>query len=109
MATAVLPEVVALCINSALKSGRNLSWKIQHSLSGTSVQLFWKSDRDYGGGQLGDTSSYTVSRRLRQYFQEKRKSRALPIETESKTSQKLQVLKRKSEVGSSRLLDNPEA
>ena len=46
MATAVLPEVVALCINSALNSGRNLSWKIQHSLSGTSVQLFWKSDRD---------------------------------------------------------------
>ena len=76
MAKAVLPEVVALCINSALNSGRNLSWKIQHSLSGTSVQLFWKSDRD---------SSESTS--------EKKEKVALSIETEfSKGNQKLVVL-----------------
>ena len=38
-------EVVAVCINLALNLGRTLSWKIQESCRGTSVQLFWK-----GGG-----------------------------------------------------------
>ena len=45
MASVELPEVVAVCINLALNSGRTLSWKIQESCRGTSVQLFWK-----GGG-----------------------------------------------------------
>ena len=46
MASVELPEVVAVCINLALNSGRTLSWKIQESCRGTSVQLFWKG----GGG-----------------------------------------------------------
>jgi hypothetical protein len=42
MAAAMLPEVLAVCINSAINSGRTLSWKIQDNHKGTSVQLFWR-------------------------------------------------------------------
>ena len=37
-----LPEVVAVCINTAMASGLRVSWKIQYSSVGTSVQLFLK-------------------------------------------------------------------
>ena len=40
----LLPEPVAVCIQTALKSGRKLSWKLQESARGTLVQLVWKSD-----------------------------------------------------------------
>ena len=47
MASLALPEVLAVCINSAINSGRTLSWKIQENPKGTSVQLFWRaSNRD---------------------------------------------------------------
>ena len=39
-----LPELLAVCIQTALNSGRRLSWKIQESVRGTLVQLVWKSD-----------------------------------------------------------------
>jgi hypothetical protein len=42
MAAAMLPEVLAVCINSAINSGRTLSWKIQDNHKGTSVQLFFR-------------------------------------------------------------------
>ena len=98
MATSVLPEVVALCINSALNSGRNLSWKIQHSLSGTSVQLFWKSDRD----------SSEINRQSATAPVLPRKKRKSPSQLRRSQKRLENFLKRKSEVGSSRLLDNPE-
>ena len=39
-----LPEPLAVCIQTAMNSGRRLSWKIQESVRGTLVQLVWKSD-----------------------------------------------------------------
>ena len=42
MATVVLPDVLAYCINLALGSGLQLSWKVHDSSFGTSVQLLWK-------------------------------------------------------------------
>ncbi len=40
----LLPEPVAVCIQTALKSGRKLSWKLQESARSTLVQLVWKAD-----------------------------------------------------------------
>ena len=48
MATVVLPEALAYCINLALRSGLQLSWKVQDSSFGTSVQLLWKRNRSSG-------------------------------------------------------------
>ena len=45
MATVVLPDTLAYCINLALGSGLQLSWKVQDSSFGTSVQLLWKRNR----------------------------------------------------------------
>ena len=39
-----LPEPLAVCIQTALNSGRRLSWKIQESVRGTLARLVWKSD-----------------------------------------------------------------
>ena len=44
MASVVLPQVVAVCIQHAIESGRTLSWRIPESFKGTSVQLFWNND-----------------------------------------------------------------
>ena len=38
-----LPKIVALAIESALASGRQLSWKVQESKVGMLIQLVWKS------------------------------------------------------------------
>ena len=38
-----LPKVVVLAIESALASGRRLSWKVQENNVGMLVQLVWKS------------------------------------------------------------------
>ena len=40
----VLPQVVAVCFQHAIELGRTLSWRIQESFKGTSVQLFWNND-----------------------------------------------------------------
>ena len=38
-----LPQIVVLAIESALASGRQLSWKVQENNVGMLVQLVWKS------------------------------------------------------------------
>ena len=38
-----LPKIVALAIESALASGRQLSWKVQENKVGMMIQLVWKS------------------------------------------------------------------
>ena len=57
-----LPEVVAVCINTAMASGLCLSWKIQYSSVGISVQLFWKekgSDTESANSSSGHTTRRT--------------------------------------------------
>ena len=43
-ANLMLPEPVVVCIQTALTSGRKLSWKLQESARGVFVQLVWRPD-----------------------------------------------------------------
>ena len=70
MASVVLPQVVAVCIQQAIESGRTLSWRIQESFKGTSVQLFWKND-------------FNQESRVEQAFPWSRRARSRPSKKKS--------------------------
>ena len=65
-----LPKVVLLAIESALASGRQLSWKVQENNVGMLVQLVWKSSdsRKLVGSNWNKLKKKPPSRQRRDAF-----------------------------------------
>ena len=101
----MLPECVAFCIKAASQFDLNLSWKIQHSIRGTTVLLHWR-DRAEVGSQDQIPAAPTVASHNQGLA--KRKKKKSPSQIRRNQKRLPDFKRRKSREGSAGLQDNPD-
>ena len=98
----MLPEVVAFCIKAASQSDLNLSWKIQHSIRGTTVLLHWRDRAEVGSQDQRPAAPAVASHN--QGLAKRKKKKWI-----RRNQKRLADFKtRKSREGSAGLQDNPD-
>ena len=101
----MLPEVVAFCIKAASQSDLNLSWKIQHSIRGTTVLLHWRDRAEVG---LQDQRPAAPAVASHNQGLAKRKKKKSPSQIRRNQKRLADFKRRKSREGSAGLQDNPD-
>ena len=101
----MLPECVAFCIKAASQFDLNLSWKIQHSIRGTTVLLHWRDRAEVGSQDQRPAAPAVASHNQGLAKRKKKKS---PLQIRRNQERLPDFKRRKSREGSAGLQDNPD-